>query len=194
MFNLHSNTFKKMGLHKYLQQNWNSGLYRQRLVDWRRGNSVTRVENPTRLDRAHALGYRAKQGYVIVRVKLLRGGRQRPRISSGRKSKNTRRKLILGMNYQWVAEQRANKKYPNCEVLNSYYLAKDGKHYFYEVILIDREIGKKYPEIMNLAEQRGRVYRGLTSAGRRSRGLRGKGKGYEKIRPSLGAHRKRGKN
>ena len=183
-----------MGIYKYLQQNWNPELYKQRMVEWRKGNSVTRIEHPTRLDRAHALGYKAKQGYVVVRVKLLRGGRQRPRIHSGRKSKNARRKLILGMNYQWVAEQRANKKYPNCEVLNSYFLAKDGKHYFYEIILIDRELGKKYPEIMNLAEQRGRVYRGLTHAGRKSRGLRYSGKGHEKMRPSKRAHRKRGKN
>ena len=182
-----------MGLYKYLQQNWNSELYRQRLIDWRRGNSVTRVENPSRLDRAHALGYKAKQGYVVVRVKLLRGGRQRPRIHSGRKSKNLRRKLILGMNYQWVAEQRANKKYPNCEVLNSYYLAKDGKYYFYEIILIDRELGKKYPEIKNLAKQRGRVYRGLTHSGKVARGLAGKGKGYEKMRPSKKASRLRRK-
>ncbi|MEK6841366.1 MAG: 50S ribosomal protein L15e, partial [Nanoarchaeota archaeon] len=43
-----------MGLYKYLQQNWTPELYRQRLIEWRRGNSVTRVENPTRLDRAHA--------------------------------------------------------------------------------------------------------------------------------------------
>jgi large subunit ribosomal protein L15e len=186
--------FNEMGIYKYLQKSWNPELYRQRLIEWRHGNSVTRVDYPTRLDRAHALGYKAKQGYIIVRVKLLRGGRQRPRISAGRKSKNTRRKLILGMNYQWVAEQRANKKYPNCEVVNSYFLAKDGKHYFFEVILIDRELGKKYPKIKNLAMQRGRVYRGLTSAAKKSRGLRGKGKGYEKIRPSLGAHRKRGKN
>src|SRR3989344_3081164 len=134
-----------MGIYKYLRQNWNPELYKQRMIEWRKGNSVTRIEHPTRLDRAHALGYKAKQGYVVVRVKLLRGGRQRPRISSGRKSKNTRRKLILGMNYQWVAEQR------------------------------------------------GRVYRGLTSAGRRSRGLRGKGKGYEKVRPSLRAYKRRNK-
>jgi large subunit ribosomal protein L15e len=186
-----------MGIYKYLQKSWKDptkefeGLYKSRLIEWRRGNSVTRVENPTRLDRAHSLGYKAKQGYIVVRVKLLRGGRQRPRISSGRKSKNTRRKLVLEMNYQSIAEQRANKKYPNCEVLNSYYLAKDGKYYFYEVLLIDREIGKKYPEIMNLARQRGRVYRGLTSSGRRSRGLHGKGKGYEKMRPSYGAYLRR---
>ncbi len=187
-----------MGYQKYLAELWKDhdkirGLLKSRLIEWRRSNSVTRVDNSTRPDRAHRLGYRAKQGYIIARVRLLRGGHMRPRISSGRKSKNTRRKLVLGMNYQWIAEQRANKKYPNCEVVNSYFLAKDGKYYWYEIILIDRELGKKYPEIMNLAEQRGRVFRGLTSAARKSRGLRGKGKGYEKMRPSKRANRLRRK-
>jgi large subunit ribosomal protein L15e len=37
---------------------------------------------------------------------------------------------------------------------------------------------------------RGRVHRGLTSAGRRARGLLGKGKGAEKARPSVRARRK----
>ena len=188
-----------MGYQKYIQKLWKNhdgeliNLNRERLIEWRQGNSVVRVEHPTRIDKARRLGYKAKQGYLVVRVKLLRGGHMRPRISSGRKSKNTRRKLVLGRNYQWIAEQRVNKKYPNCEVVNSYFLAKDGKHYFFEVILIDRELGKKYPEIAGLAEQRGRVYRGLTSAARKSRGLRGKGKGYEKMRPSKKANRARRK-
>ena len=182
-----------MGYQKYLSSLWKDhdkirGLLRERLILWRRGNAVTRVDNPTRLDKAHRLGYKAKQGYVVVRVKLLRGGHERPRISSGRKSKNTRRKLVLGMNYQRIAEQRANNKYPNCEVINSYFLAKDGRYFFYEIILIDREIGKKYPEIKGLAKQQGRVYRGLTNAGKIGRGLSGKGRGYEKARPSRRAN------
>ena len=187
-----------MGYQKYLSELWNNHdkikeIIRPRLIEWRRGNSVTRVENPTRLDKAHRLGYKAKQGYIVTRVKLLRGGHERPRFNSGRKSKNTRRKLVLGMNYQWIAEQRANKKYPNCEVINSYFLAKDGRFYFYEVLMIDRELGKKYPEIMNLSEQRGRVYRGLTHSGKVARGLAGKGHGYEKMRPSKRANRLRRK-
>ena len=36
--------------------------------------------------------------------------------------------------------------------------------------------------------QRGRVFRGLTPVGRKSRGLTKKGKGAEKIRPSLSAN------
>lgn len=172
------------------------GLWRERLIEWRKSDSIVRVDKPTRIDRARSLGYKAKQGYIVVRVRLLRGGRQRPLIKKGRRSKHRRRKKILSMSYQWVAEGRANKKYPNCEVLNSYYLAKDGKNYWYEVILVDREQVSKYKEMGWLKEgaNRGRVFRGLTSAGKKSRGLLHKGKGAEKIRPSLRAHRRRGTN
>ena len=121
-----------------------------------------------------------------------RGGRQRELFKSGRRSKARRRKKILSLNYQVIAEQRANKKYPNCEVLNSYYLAKDGKNYWFEVILAEREQVSRYAGMEWLKNSRGRVYRGLTSAGRKSRGLRGKGKGHEKNRPSLRANRGRG--
>src|SRR2546430_2352617 len=50
----------------------------QRMVEWRRGEAFVRLERPTRVDRARELGYRAKQGYVIVRARVRRGGRRRP--------------------------------------------------------------------------------------------------------------------
>ena len=190
-----------MGYKKYLTELWNDhdksrGLIRNRLIEWRKGNSVVRVDNPTRIDKAHRLGYRAKQGYVVARVKLLRGGHESPRFNSGRKSKNTRRKLVLGMNYRWIAEQRANKHYPNCEVLNSYFLAKDGRYYFFEVILVDYS----RPEIINdpvinwicKKTNQHRVHRGLTSAGKKARGLRKKSP-TNKNRPSVRAGMGRGK-
>jgi ribosomal protein L15E len=31
------------------------------------------------------------------------------------------------MNYRWVAEMRAERNYPNLEVLNSYPIGQDGK-------------------------------------------------------------------
>ena len=75
------------------------------------------------------------------------------------------------------------------EVLNAYEVGKDGKHKWYEVILIDGKHprinkDKRTSWILNPANK-GRVFRGLTSAGKSSRGLRNKGKGAEKIRPSL---------
>ena len=100
------------------------------------------------------------------------------------------------MNYQWIAEQRVARKYPNLEVLNSYLIGKDGIHYFFEVILVDPE----RPEIKNdknlswISKDANlkRVFRGLTSAGKKSRGLRHKGPGL-KVRPSARARKHKGK-
>lgn len=186
------------GLYQYLRDSWqnpNPELWRNRRIEWRRQESVTRLDHPTRLDRARALGYKAKQGFIVVRVKLTRGGRLRDKFRSGRKPRKMRRHEIINLNYQTIAERRANKRYPNCEVLNSYYVAKDGKYYWYEIILVDRDHPaiKADQGIRWIAEpqNRGRVYRGLTSSARKSRGLRRKGIGAEKVRPSLRANKGR---
>lgn len=190
-----------MGLYQQIRQVWknpkkNLGyLWKERLMQWRREPVTLRIERPTRLDRARSLGYRAKQGYVMVRQRVSRGGRRRPTIRAGRRPKRFGQRKDLGMNYQHVAERRAAKKYVNCEVLNSYYLAKDGKYYWFEIILVD----KLHPSILAdkrinwIAHHKNRVSRGLTSSARKSRGLRNKGKGAEKARPSRTANLKRRK-
>lgn len=183
-----------MGLYKYMRQAWqeNPDLLKHYLVQWRKDPSVLRIEYPTRLDRARSLGYKAKEGFVLVRVKLLRGGRMRMKFKGGRKPKKMRRMKIVSLGYQTVAEQRANKKYPNCEIMNSYYVGKDGSYYWFEVILLDRAhpVILADPRTRSIVEQRGRVYRGLTSSGRKSRGLLSKGTGAEKIRPSRRARKR----
>jgi large subunit ribosomal protein L15e len=93
-------------------------------------------------------------------------------------------------NLQWIAEERAARKFPNMEVLSSYWVGEDGKYKWFEVILVDRN----HPAIMAdkqlswITTKRGRVFRGLTSAGRKARGLRRRGRGAEKVRPSLRAN------
>ena len=100
--------------------------------------------------------------------------RKRPKFWGGRRSKHARRKKVLGMNYRWIAEQRANTVYHNLEVLNSYYLTQDGNYKWYEIIMVDPESAsiKKDDRIIwiSKAVHTGIVYRGLTSAGRKSRG------------------------
>jgi large subunit ribosomal protein L15e len=181
-----------MGYLKYVAKIWknkeNKELNRDRKIEWRASNSVVRVEKPLKITRARALGYKAKQGYFIVRVKLLRGGRQRPLIKKGRSSSKRGRTKIVSKKYQGIAEERANRKYPNCEVLGSYNIGKDGKNGFYEIILIDRVQGSRYDGNKFLAYSQGRVFRGLTSAARKARGLLGKGRGYEHARPSKRAN------
>jgi len=189
-----------MGIYKYIRNVWKKpdrsygSNLKERLIVWRKSDAIVRVEKPTRLDRARSLGYKAKKGYLIARVRLLRGGRQRPQLKKGRRPKTARRRKIVGKSYQWIAEERVNRKYKNCEVIGSYNLAKDGKYYYYEVILGDRKLLSKYPETKYMKNVKSKVFRGLTSSARKSRGLGGKGKGHEKNRPSLGAHRKRGTN
>lgn len=167
------------GLYHYLRKAWkkpDKKVLRERMVQWRNSNTFTKVDKPLRLDRARALGYKDKKGFVVVRVRLRRGGHRRPRPNKGRRSKRLHTHKNLKMNYKWIAEQRVARKFTNLEVLNSYLIGKDGIHYFYEVIMIDPEM----PEIKNdktiswitKSENRGRVFRGLTSSGKKARGLR----------------------
>ena len=190
-----------MGYLKYIRDAWKKPqenlpeLWRERLLKWRREPVSVRIERPTRIDRARSLGYRAKKGFVLVRQRVARGGRLREKFKKGRRSKTRRRSKIVSINYQQVAEQRAARRHTNCEVLNSYWVAQDGKYAWYEVILIERDS----PEILKDAQlkwvgkpkHKGRVFRGKTSAGRKSRGLRRKGKGAEKVRPSQRANKRR---
>jgi len=187
------------GTSYYMRQAWkkpDKETLRKRMIEWRRGNTITKVEKPLRLDRARALGYKAKKGFVIVRIRIGRGGRKRPRPRKGRRSKRMTVRKTLKMNYKWVAEQRVARKFKNLEILNSYNIGKDGKHYFYEVILVDvsrPEIknDKKINWICKPANKK-RVFRGLTSSGKKSRGLKKKSKEL-KVRPSIRARGRLGK-
>ncbi len=168
-------------------------LHKQRMISWRNGPSLERVEFPTRLDRARALGYKSKKGFVIVRARVRRGGRNKEHILGGRRPRRKGiSKLTPKKSIQWIAEERTADHYPNMEVLNSYYVGEDGYYKYYEVILVDKTL----PEITHdsriswVAEPQntGRVYRGLTSAGYKARGLRTGNKGSAKSRPSIRAN------
>jgi len=177
---------------EYGSDNWN------RLVQFRQEKAVMRVDKPTKLHRARSLGYLAKQGYVIVRARVRKGARNKPRPVSGRKARNMGiKKITAGKSDRWIAEERAATHYPNLEVLNSYYLIEDGKYKWFEVILVDphHPVIISDPKInwIGAGPHKGRVYRGLTGAGKKSRGLLNKGIGAEKLRPSLGAHGHKGK-
>jgi len=100
---------------------------------------VTRVENPTNLVRAHELGYKAKKGYIIVRVRNKRGKRARPRPDLGRKPAKNRAWENPGKPWQWYAERKAERDYPNMVALNSYWIAEDGSNQYHEVIMKTRE-------------------------------------------------------
>jgi large subunit ribosomal protein L15e len=187
-----------MGMYKYISELWKKpkenmpDLMSQRLIAWRQEPVTVRLEYPTRLDKARALGYKAIQGVFIVRQRVDRGGRMRPTIRKARRPKTSRQKKILSLNYQSIAEVRAAKKYPNCEVLNSYWVGEDGKYKWYEVIIVDPQNpevqSRDYLKWTKDSNNRNRVFRSLTSAERKGRGLRHSGKGTEKHRPSLRSH------
>jgi large subunit ribosomal protein L15e len=185
-----------MGLYQHIRNLWKTPkktmpeLWKQRLIEWRKQPSTMRIERPTRLDRARSLGYKAKKGFIIVRQRIPRGGKQREHFMGGRNPKKMRRKKVLDISYKTLAERRAAEKFrSNCEVLNSYWVAKDGLYYWYEVILLDKTspVIKKDPRLNWILDKRGRADRGLTSSARKSRGLRHKGRGAEKLRPSRAA-------
>ena len=186
--------------YKYIAEEWADreksfveDLNRQRMIQWRKQPVTLRIEHPTRLDKARKLGFKAKQGFVVARTRVRRGGLRKLRPRSGRRPKRMGvAKFKPGKSIRLIAEERTAKHFPNMEVLNSYFVGKDGMHYWYEVIMADKEnpnvLADKNTKWIASPANRRRVFRGLTSAARRRRGLNTKGVGSEKIRPSLRAH------
>ncbi len=187
-----------MGIVKYLREAWKKPdvkLLRERMIEWRKSGAITRVEKPLRLDRARALGYKAKKGVVVVRVKIRRGGHKRSRPNKARRTKRLHIRKNLRMNYKEIAETRVARKFTNMEVLNSYQIGKDGMNYFFEVILVDRsspeiKSDKQLGEFIKAPKKR--ALRGITSSARKARGLRNSTVKAPKVRPSLRANRRRG--
>src|SRR6056297_4363938 len=146
----------------------------QRKQEWRNQGAIERVDRPTRLDKARSQGYKAKQGVVVARVSVRKGGARKQRHKAGRRTKRQgvnrigRRKSI-----QRIAEERASRKYRNLRVLNSYWVGEDGSQKWFEVILVD----PNHPAIENDddlkwicdATHTNRAFRGKTSAGQRGR-------------------------
>ena len=181
-------------MYNYIKQAWKNPeesyikeLMQQRAPEWRRESVIQRIDRPTRLDRARSLGYKAKKGYIVVRTRIRRGGRRKSRFKAGRKPKRMGViKITPKKSIQRIAEERVARRFPNLEILNSYWLWEDGKFKFYEVILVDpyHPSIQKDPKINWICEQqhKGRVFRGLTSEGKKNRGLYSRGKGAEKVR------------
>ncbi len=156
-------------------------LYRERLMQWRREPTTVKLEHPTRLDRARSLGYKAKQGIIVVRQRVQRGGRMKEKFKAGRRSKRRTQRKVLVRSYQQVAERRAQQKFTNLEVLNSYFLAKDKRNAWYEIILVDPHHPVTKKAFAWMTANPHRVLHGRTSSGQHSRGLH-KQRGLQKNR------------
>ena len=127
---------------------------RQRAVIWRNQNAVTRVEKPSRIARARRLGYKAKQGIIVIRMRVGTGGMRKQRPRGGRRPKHLGvTKIKADVSMKQVAERRILQRFPNMKLLGSYFLYKDGMHYWFEVVLAD----PSHPRIAKDKEIRKRV-------------------------------------
>ena len=88
-------------------------LLRVRAWEYRQLPSIHRASRPSRPDKARRLGYKAKQGYVIYRVRVRRGGRKRP-VSKGIVYGKPKHQGITEIKFKRslksVAEERAGRK------------------------------------------------------------------------------------
>jgi large subunit ribosomal protein L15e len=194
-----------MGAYKYMEEIYRKKqsdvirfVSRVRCWEYRQRPSLVRVQRPTRPDKARKLGYKATAGYVVYRVRVRRGGRKRP-VHKGKTMGKPKTQGINQLKFERslrsVAEERAGRRLGNLRVLNSYWLNQDASYKYFEVILVDTNKShiRADPRINWLARptMKHRELRGLTSAGRKSRGLHGKSHGHHKVRPSRRANWKR---
>jgi large subunit ribosomal protein L15e len=131
-------------MYSHIAETWKSMLKTrsQHLKDkaylWRREPTIHRIDSPSRLDRARALGYKAKQGIIVVRARVGRGGMRKQRPVSGRRPKHLGVVHIKqSISMKRVAQRRVGEKFLNLKVLGSYFLYQDGLYTWFEVILID---------------------------------------------------------
>lgn len=73
------------GAYKYIEELWKKKqsdvlrfLLRVRCWEYRQLPGIVRLMRPSRPDKARRMGFKAKQGYVVYRVRVRRGGRKKP--------------------------------------------------------------------------------------------------------------------
>ncbi len=98
--------------------------------------------------------------------------------------------LKFQRSHRSVAEERVARKCPNLRVLNSYWVNQDSTYKYFEVILVDPQHkavtrDARINWICKPVHKR-REVRGLTAAGKKSRGL---GKGH-RFNQTIGGSRK----
>ena len=190
-----------MGAFTYVNELWKKKstdvmrfLHRMRSWEFRHQHSCVKVSRPTRPEKARTLGWKQKKGFCVFRVRIRRGGRKRPMhrgITFGKPKRSGITGLKLNKNNRSVAESRVGRKFGNVRVLNSYWVNQDSTFLWFEVICVDpmHKTIRRDPRINWICDpvHKHREQRGLTSAGRKHRGLRHKGHAASKLRPSVRA-------
>jgi len=161
-------------------------LLRIRCWEYRQLNVIHRANRPSRPDKARRLGYKTKQGFVIYRVRVRRGGRKRPvkkGIVYGKPTHQGVNKLKYKRSLKTTAEERVGRRCGNLRVLNSYWINEDNIYKYYEVILIDpsHKAIRRDPRVNWICApvHKHREARALTSIGKKNRGI-GKGHRYHR--------------
>ena len=134
-------------------------------------NTVVRIERPTNIAAARFNNYKSKYGVIVVRTKVRKGTFRKRQIKSGRRPKRKGiNRIAVDLSLATIAEQRANRKYPNHEVVNSYYIGKTGKQEFYETIMVNptNSAITKDKNLSEIGSIKGRVWRGLTPSKRKT--------------------------
>ena len=194
-----------MGAYKYMeelarkkQSDTARFLSRMRCWEYRQLPSMVRLTRPSRPDKARRLGYKAKQGVCVYRVRVRRGGRKRPvskGIIYGKPVHQGVTKLKPRRNLKNQAEEKAGRKCGGLRVLNSYWINSDTVYMYYEIIMVDpmHAAVRNDPRLNWICNptHKHRELRGLTAAGKRYRGLQKKGHKATKLRPSVRASWKR---
>merc|ERR1712134_153844 len=115
-------------------------LMRVRCWELRQLPRITRAPRPSRPDKARRVGYKAKQGFVIYRIRIRRGGPKRP-VHKGQvygKPRNAGiNHLKARRSLRSVAEERAARKCGNLRVLNSYWVNQDATFKYFEIVMVD---------------------------------------------------------
>lgn len=147
-------------MYHHIAETWKTMLktrspeIKNKAFEWRREPALHKIESPSRLDRARALGYKAKQGIIVVRSRVGRGGMRKQRPVAGRRPKHLGVVHIKqSISMKRVAERRALEKYINLKVMGSYLLYQDGMYSWYEVVLVD----PNHPAIIKDKEIRSRL-------------------------------------
>ncbi|TYH49823.1 hypothetical protein ES332_D10G161700v1, partial [Gossypium tomentosum] len=150
-----------------------------RCWEYRQHPAIVRVNHPTRSDKARRLGYKAKQRLVPKGIVY------------GKPTNQGVTQLMFQHSKRSVVEERAGRKLGGLRVVNSYWINEK----YFEVILVDvaHNAIRNDPRVNWICNpvHKHRELRGLTSAGKKNRGLHGIGHLHHKNRPSRRATWKR---
>ena len=121
-----------MGAYKYLEELWRKKqsdvmrfVLRMRTWEYRQLPVIHKATRPSRPDKARKLGYKRKQGFVIYRIRVRRGGRKKPvtrGIIYGKPVHQGINQLKFQRSHRSLAEERVGRKCSNLRVLNSYWV------------------------------------------------------------------------